>query len=247
VWAVSASLKPDYQVFTMPVQWIPAQFQPENYVIPFQEKPMFLYFGNSIFITVVATFGNVFLAALAGFGFAKYHFWGRRALFLFVLSTFMLPIQVIMVPLFIIVRTFGWLNTYQGLIIPIMGSAFSVFFMRQFMLSIPDDYIEAARIDGASELVVFFRIVLPLSWSAVASIGVLNAIFYWDEFLWPLLVATKDDMKTLPLGLASFESVYRSSYNQLMAMSILAMLPILVAFLLAQRQFMKSIALTGMK
>jgi ABC-type glycerol-3-phosphate transport system permease component len=247
VWALSASFKRPQEVLTIPVVWLPPSPQPQNYIVPFLERPMFSYFKNSVIVTVAATAGNLLLAALAGYGFAKFAFWGRSILFLFVLSTFMLPVQVIMVPLFITVKNLNWLNTYQGLIIPVMASAFSVFFMRQYILSIPDDYIDAARIDGASEIGIFVRIILPLCTPALAGIGILTAMFNWDEFLWPLLVATKEEIKTLPLGLATFESIYRSSYNQLMAMAIVALVPLLLAYIFAQKRFMASVALSGMK
>jgi multiple sugar transport system permease protein len=247
VWVLSASLKPDAEVFTIPVRWLPSHPRWGNYSAPFVDRPFGRYFLNSLLVTAAATAGNLFFATMAGYGLAKFRFRGVRLVFLFILSTMMLPVQVIMVPLFLIVRDLGWLNTYQGLIVPIMISAFSIFFMRQYILSIPDDYIDAARIDGASEVGILFRIVWPLSLPGVAGIGVLVAMFNWDEFLWPLLVVSEDSLRTLPLGLASFEGSYRSAYNQLMAMSILAMAPLVTCFLCAQRRFIESIGATGIK
>jgi multiple sugar transport system permease protein len=187
------------------------------------------------------------LASLAGYGFAKFRFPGQRVSFLFVLSTMMLPVQVIMIPLFIMMKGLGWVDSYAGLIIPLLVNAFGVFFMRQYMLSIPDELIDAARIDGASELGIFLRVVLPLCKPAFAGLGVLVGMAAWGEFLWPLLVSTSDEMFTMPIGLSLFKTNYWTPFNYLLAISVLMTIPPVIAFALMQRQLVESGALTGMK
>jgi ABC-type glycerol-3-phosphate transport system permease component len=190
---------------------------------------------------------QVFLSALAGFGFAKHDFRGKEFLFIIVLSMTLLPLQVIMIPLFIIIKQLNWINTYQGLIIPTAVSAFGVFFMRQFIAAIPNDYIDAARVDGASELGIFFRVVLPMSRSALITLALLAGLASWDEFLWPLIVVTDQELATLPLGIAYLRSLYSAPANWLLAVAVVAVLPPLVAFFFSQRQVMESAAQTGIK
>jgi ABC-type glycerol-3-phosphate transport system permease component len=159
----------------------------------------------------------------------------------------MLPIEVLMVPTFLIVKDFGWLNTYQGLIIPAIADAFGIFLMRQFMLTIPDALFEAARIDGASELQTFWKIALPLTWPAVLTLSVFTWRESWDSFVWPFLVATDDTVRTVPIGIQRFQSEYLTTYNEVMAISTLAMIPVLLLLLFFQRAFIQGIALSGLK
>jgi multiple sugar transport system permease protein len=247
IWMVSASLKPLSEVMQIPINLIPSKIHWENYILPFQTRPFLRYFFNSFFVATCVTVSNLFFSGLCGYGLAKFNFWGKNFFFFYILSTFMLPIQVIMVPLFLIVKNFGWLNTYQGLIIPLMINAMGVFLMRQYIISIPDDFIDAARIDGANEFMIFIRIIMPLCKPILTALGLFTFMGSWSEFLWPLLVATKDAYRTLPVGLALFQNAYRSTYNQLMAVSFLAMLPLLIIFIFAQRRFIESVALTGLK
>lgn len=248
VWMISASLKPLSEVLTIPVKWIPSEFHFENYITPFIERPFLKYFFNSVFVATCVTIPNLFFSALAGYGFAKFNFFGKNIFFLYILSTFMIPIQVIMVPLFLIIRNFGWINSYQGLIVPLMLNAMGIFLMRQYIISsIPNEYIDAARIDGCNEFMIFLRIIVPLCKPILTALGLLTFMASWDEFLWPLLVATEDKYRTLPLGIALYQNSYRTSYNQLMAVSFLAMIPLLIFFIIAQKRFIESIAITGLK
>ncbi len=246
-WTVSASLKPNAEVLLVPVRWIPSEVRWENFVRPFVEKPFGMYFLNSIVVSVSVTVLNLFFCALAGYGFAKFTFRGRNVLFLYVLSTLMVPLHVIMISLFLVVKSFGWLNTYQSLIVPAMVSAFGVFLMRQFMVSIPSEYIDSARIDGEHEFGIFLRVIAPMVTPPVATLGIYIFMGSWDDFLWPLIVISMDRLKTIPLGLASFESIYRSSYNYLMAISLLALIPILLAFVFLQRRIIQSVVMSGLK
>lgn len=247
LWMLSTSLKPLPDVFKIPIQWIPLPPHWEVYTDAWTRFPFERYFLNSLIVTGAVTFLNVLLSGFAGYGLAKYHLFGRRALFLVILSTLMLPIEVLMVPTFLIVKGFGWVNTYQGLIVPVVADAFGVFLMRQFMLTVPDSLLEAARIDGASELGTYFRIVLPLVWPAILTLTIFTWRETWDAFVWPFIIVTEDRMFTIPLGLQRFQEQYVTTYNEVMAISAIAMIPLVLMFFFFQRAFIRGIALSGLK
>ena len=247
LWAVSASLKSNNEVFVIPIQWIPTEFHWENYIEPFRERSFIRYFGNSIFAAGVTMILSLFVSSLAGYGLAKYNFFGKNFVFLGILSTMMLPVQVILIPLYLVVRDLGWLDTYAGLIIPQAITAFGIFLMRQHILSIPDDYIDAARIDGSSEFGIYFRIILPMTKSSLAALAIFSFLGSWDSFLWPLVVITTDKLRTLPLGLSLFFSEYSSNYSQALAVSIVIMIPVLIVFVLMERQFVEGLTRSGLK
>lgn len=247
LYMVSTSLKLPSEVFELPMRWIPRGFRIENYITPLQTKPFGRWFFNSAYVATASTIIVVITSALAGYSFAKFDYRGRDLLFAFIIATLMIPVEAFFVPLFILVRDLGWLNSYTGLIIPAGGSAFGIFLMRQHMLSMPDELIEAARIDGASEFRIFWNIVLPINQPAISSLAIFSFMLNWNSFLYPLLVASEDAYRTLPLGLASFESAYSTNYPQLMAVSFLAMLPILIIFFILQNKFIESMALSGVK
>lgn len=246
-YMLSTSFKAPNEVFLLPIRWIPAELLVENYTTPLEERPFLRWFFNSAFVATSATILVVLTSALAGYSFAKFKYPGRDILFWTIIATMMIPLEAMIVPLFILVRDLGWLNTYQGLIIPAGGSAFGIFLMRQHMLSMPDELIEAARIDGASEIGIFWRIVLPVNQPALSALAIFAFMWNWNSFLYPLLVANRDEMRTLPIGLASFESAYSTNYPQLMAVSVLAILPVLLVFFVLQNKFIESMALTGVK
>ncbi len=246
-YMLSTSFKAQNEVFLLPIRWIPAELLVENYTTPLEERPFLRWFFNSAFVAISSTILVVLTSALAGYSFAKFKYPGRDFLFWTILATMMIPLEAMIVPLFILVRDLGWLNTYQGLIIPAGGSAFGIFLMRQHMLAMPDELIEAARIDGASEVGIFWRIVLPVNQPALSALGIFAFMWNWNSFLYPLLVANRDEMRTLPIGLASFESAYSTNYPQLMAVSVLAILPVLLVFFVLQNKFIESMALTGVK
>lgn len=247
VYMISTSFKLPAEVFDLPIQWIPDQIRVDNYVLPLQEKPFLRWFFNSAFVAITSTILVVVTSTLAGYSFAKFDYPGRDILFIFILATFMIPLEAMIVPLFLLIRDLGWLNTYTGLIVPAGGSAFGVFLMRQHMLSMPDELIEAARIDGASEFRIYWNVVLPINQPAISALAIFAFMWNWNSFLYPLLVAGTDELRTLPLGLASFESAYSTNYPQLMAVSFLAMIPVLILFLVLQNKFIESMALTGLK
>jgi ABC-type glycerol-3-phosphate transport system permease component len=247
LWMISTSLKPLNRVFDLPIQWIPRPPQWHNYPDAWRQFPFARYFVNSFIVSASVTVLNVFLAGLAGYSLAKYRYFGQRALFIAILSTLMLPIEVLMVPTFLIVKALSWLNTYQGLIIPMVADAFGVFLMRQFMLGLPDSLVEAARIDGAGELGTYFRIVVPLIWPAVLTLAIFTWRETWDAFVWPFIIISEDSLRTVPIGLQRFQEQYVTTYNSVMAISTIAIIPMVLLFFFFQRSFIRGIALSGLK
>ncbi len=246
-WIVSGSLKPLEQVFTIPIKWIPDPIQWQNYPEAWTSQNFTQNLINSLIVLVAQVTIQVFFCTLAGYGFAKHNFLGKELLFVIVLSMSLLPLQIIMIPLFVIVKQLGWINTYQGLIVPIAISAFGVFFMRQFITSIPSEYIDAARVDGAGELGIFFKIVVPMSRPALVTLAVLASLASWDEFLWPLIVVSDQELATLPLGIAYLKSLYQAPAHHLLAVSVVMALPLLIVFIFGQQRIIESAAQTGIK
>lgn len=246
-WVVSGSLKPLEQVFTIPVEWIPNPILPANYPDAIGATKFARPLLNSVIITGSQVAINVVLCSLAGYGFAKYRFRGKEQLFLGILAMTLLPLQVIMIPLFLIVKGLGWVNTYQGLILPTAASAFGVFLMRQYISTIPDDYIDAARVDGAGELTIFRRVILPQCIPAIITVGVMVGLASWDEFLWPLIVVGGSELTTAPLAMAQLRSLYQTPFNLLLTVAVIMVIPPLLAFLFAQRQIIQSVSQTGIK
>ncbi len=246
-WAVSSSLKPNVDVFKIPMEWIPREVHPENYILPFKDHAFGTYFLNSLFAATCVMLLSLALSSLAGFSLAKYTYFGRDFAFLAILSTLMLPVQVILVPLYLVVRNLGWLNSYQGLIIPQAVTAFGIFLMRQHIMTIPDDFLDAARMDGASELGILWWVIVPMSRPALAAVAIFSFLGNWDSLLWPLVVVTKDSLRTLPLGISLFFSEYASTYNQALAVAIIVMLPVLIVFIIMQKQFIEGLARSGLR
>lgn len=247
VYMISTSLKSTGEVFAVPLQWIPAVLRWENYTAALGEYAIGRYFINSLAVGVAVTALNLVTCSLAGYSFAKFAYRGRDLLFGVVLATMMIPLASMIIPLYLVVRDLGWIDSYWGLIIPAGTSAFGIFLMRQHMLTIPNDLLEAARLDGGSEPRIFLEIVLPLSRTALASLAIFIFMWNWDSFLWPLLVVTRDELRTLPLGVALFESSYGTNYPQLMAVAFLAMIPVLIVFLVLQRSFIQALTMSGIK
>ncbi len=246
-WMVTTAFKSEAEIFAAPIRWLPSALHWENFTVPITEKPFARWFLNSILIASSVTLGNLLISSLAGFGFAKYRFPGRGMLFVLILATFMIPLQVTMIPLFFIVKGLGWVNSYWGLIVPIMVDAFGIFLMRQFIDDIPNDYMDQARIDGAPELRIWWSVILPMTWPILSALGILTFLTSFDELLWPLILVTSDEMRTVPLGLATFENTYQTIYNQLMAMALLAMIPVFIVFVVFQRRIIQGVTFTGLK
>lgn len=247
VYALISSLKPNAEIFTIPIKWIPTKVEWSNYTEPFRYYPFPRYFFNSIFVATIVTTANLFLCSLAGYGLAKFNFPGRNFIFILILGTLMLPLQTTFLPLYLIVKYFNWLSSYKVLIIPCVVDAFSVFLFRQYIQTIPTAFIDAARIDGCSEFGIFWRVILPLSAPAVAVVGILTFLLSWQSYLWPLITINKEELKTLPLGLVSFQQNYYGEYGQLFAISLLCILPILIVFIFLQRKVIAGMVLSGIK
>ena len=248
VWMVLSSFKPSIELLRMPPTWLPEQgFNLINFREVLRLVPFERYMFNSIFVSSVNTLAGLFLCSITGYVFAKYRFPGRDILFMALLGTMMIPVQVYMLPMFVLMLNFGWTNTYLALTLPYFYSIFGVFLMRQFMLKLPNDLMESALIDGCSHFGVFFKIVLPLVRTALSALAIFLFMASWNDFLWPLIVIDSDRMRTIPLGLAMFISERSTRFDLLMAASVMAVLPILAVFFVAQKNFTEGIALTGMK
>ena len=246
-WMIIASLMTAGEIQMRPPVWLPASPQFSNYSDLAQSIPIGRLYFNSLFTSGIIVLGVLLSSSLAGFAFAKYRFPGRELLFYLILATMMIPFFVTLIPVFFIVRQLGWIDTYQGLVVPGLTSAYGIFLMRQFMITVPDELIDAARIDGASEPMIYWRIVIPLVKPALATLGTFTFIGAWNNFLWPLLVLNSRELFTLPLGINSLRSLYADNTNLLMAGTAVAVLPMLFLFVFLQRYFIKGIALTGLK
>lgn len=247
LWAVKSSFTPTGEVLSTPVFAAPSRFTLENYAGGLSSAPFGLYFLNSTLIAVIVTATTVLAGLTAGYGFAKFDFKGKKALFVLVLGAMMMPFPAFMIPLFVETKLFGWLDSYAGLIIPGAVSAFGVFLMRQFLTGIPQELIEAARLDGVSEPGIFARIVVPLSKAPTAALATLTFVASWNNFLWPLIIVQNQALLTVPLGLAQFRGSNATDYGQMIAVSILGTLPVLVLFVVMRRHIVASFATSGIK
>jgi multiple sugar transport system permease protein len=246
-WTISASLKDNLAVLQTPPSLLPNPVHWSTYSDLFNALPIVRFFINSVIVAVVTTGSQVLTCSMAAYAFARISFPGRNILFLVYLATLMVPVQVTMVPLFILMRVLGLTNTYPGLILPGVTSAFGVFLLRQFFLTIPRDLEEAAFLDGASHWTVFWRIILPLSKPGLAALTIFSFMGSWNSFLWPLLITTDQSLMTLPLGISTLQGQYTTVWNQIMAGTVVSIVPILVVYVLAQRHFVQGLTLSGLK
>ncbi|KXK14937.1 MAG: ABC transporter permease [Chloroflexi bacterium OLB15] len=251
IWMVTTSLKEPNSAFAYPPQLLPTEINFKNYEMLFTLVPFGRYFVNTLVVTLFTVVGQLLITSLAAYGFARLNFIGRDTLFVIFLATMMVPYQVTLIPLFLIVFGLGWVNTYTGLIIPAISSVFGIFLLRQAFLGVPRDYQEAARIDGASEFRIYWRIFLPLNGPALATLAVFAFMGTWTDLLWPLLIARTPEMRTLELGLAYFNSstsaFRQTNWPLMMAASVIVMLPVLFVYIFAQRYFVRGISLSGVK
>jgi len=249
LWMVSTALKPAEQVLVYPPQWIPHPPRWSNFVEGWTTLPFTLYLQNTCIITFSVILGTLLTASMAAYAFARLRWPGRDLIFLLTLATIMLPTQVTMIPVFLLFRNLGWLNTFKPLTVGAWmgGGAVNIFLIRQFMLTVPLELEEAARIDGCSTFGIYWRIVLPLLKTCLAVIAVFTFISTWNDFMGPLIYLTTPDKATLALGLQFFQGHYGVTYQFLMAVSLIVMAPCLLLFLAAQRLFVSGIALIGIK
>jgi len=247
VWAVLSSFKSRTELASRPPSVLPERFGIDNYTGALSSFSFGQYFLNSVIVTLAATVLTLAINSMAAYALAKYNFRGRDFLFLLTLATIMIPLQVILLPVYQVVSSLGLVNSLWGMIIPPAATPTGVFLLRQYMLTLPDDTLEAARIDGAGEFQIFWRIVLPLCRPALAVVAIFSVIWRWNDFLWPLIIAQDESVYTLPVALARFSSQQVVPFNLVLAMSVLSMLPVIILFLLMQRQIVAGIAQTGMK
>lgn len=247
LWMLSTSFKGPGEIFLFPPKWIPKNPTLKNYKDLFQQMNFGRPFLNSIIVSLSTTFLSVLLATMAGYGFAKFNFKNKNVLFLIILGTVMVPGQITMIPVFLLLTKLNLLNTYWGLILPALANAFNIFFMRQFISGIPDELIEAAKMDGANEGWIFFKVILPLSKPAMAAITIFTFTGSWNNFLWPLIIATDESMYTLPVAISVLGGQYTENIAMQMAGSVIVILPLIIVFLFTQKYFIKGITFTGLK
>jgi len=248
LWLLSTSLKPESQIFIWPPVWIPDPVIFDHYVNGLSFLPFGRFTLNSLVIAVSAVVGTLISCSLAAYGLARIRWPGRDVLFALILATLLIPFQVRLIPLFIIFKNLGWIDTFLPLIVPTwFGNAFFIFLLRQFFLTIPQELSEAAKIDGATELDIFTRIILPLARPALATVALFEFLARWDDFLGPLIFISSQENYTVSLGLAMFRGQQGSFWGMLMAVSTVMALPIIVLFFFTQRTFIQGITLTGIK
>ncbi|NDJ75952.1 MAG: carbohydrate ABC transporter permease [Chloroflexi bacterium] len=249
VWMLSTSLKPAEFILRATPEFIPDPITTSSYTDLVDLMPVDRMLMNSVVVAVLGTTGQVLVSALAAYAFARMTWRGREVVFVLYLLTMMVPRQITLIPQFILIRELGWVNTYQALILPGIFSAFGVFLLRQSFLSLPRELEEAAFIDGANHFVIFWRIVLPSARPALATLTVLSFMEYWNAYLWPLFVARRDVFMTLPVGIAKLQGGPRAltQWNMVMAGAVITVLPILIVYVLAQKWFIRSVTLSGIK
>jgi alpha-1,4-digalacturonate transport system permease protein len=222
-------------------------FRPDNYIEGIESFDFAVYLRNSVIVTVVATFLTLLTNSMAAFSLAKYHYRGRTAIFLIMIGTLMVPLSVVLVPVFLVITTVGWNNSLWGVIVPGAATPTGVFLLRQYMLTIPDELLDAARIDGASEWRIYTQVVIPLSRPALAVLTIFSVMWRWNDFLWPLIVLSRSELFTLQVGLQSFQGQLNVQWHLILAMTVITLLPITIVFAFLQRNITTGIATTGMK
>ncbi|MEM7029745.1 MAG: carbohydrate ABC transporter permease [Chloroflexota bacterium] len=249
-WLIVTSLKSLDQVFTDPLVWIPTPIHWNNYVEALTSPafPFLTLLGNTLFYSVLSTIGIVFSSAMIAYAFARLEFWGRDVLFGITLATMMLPGIVLLIPTYVLFQRFGWAGTYAPLIVPaFFGNAFNIFLLRQFMLTIPWELSDAGRVDGAHELIIFWRIIMPLVKPALLVVAVFHFMYAWNDFLGPLIYLDEADEYPLVLGLNAFQTRFGVQWHLIMAATLSVTFPLIVLFFVAQRYFIEGITLSGLK
>lgn len=247
IWMVSSSVKQNNQVFTVPIQWFPKEFHWDNYSKIWTTIPLLTFFKNTVFLSVVITVIQLFTSSFAAYGFSKMDFKGRDMLFLSYIGTIAVPWQVYMIPQFIMMRKLGLTDKLMSLILMQAFSAFGVFLLKQYYASIPDELCESARIDGLSEWGIYWKIILPLTKPAIASLTIITFVNTWNDYMGPFIYLSSTENKTIQLGLKMFVSLYDAEYALIMAASVVSILPVAIVFLAMQKYFVEGIATSGMK
>jgi multiple sugar transport system permease protein len=247
IWMLSTSLMTELEVYNFPPKFIPDTWRWENFIEAMTLQPFGRYFLNSAIISAVAVTGQLLFCSMAAYAFARVKFIGSDKIFAVYISTMMIPMIVWIIPAFLLVNTFGLMNSYLGLVGPWVSNVWGIFLLRQFFLTIPKDLEDAARIDGASELRIFWTIILPLSKPALATLAIFSFMNAWKDFLWPLIVTNQTNMRTVEVGIANFSNVYSTDWPHQMAAAVIVLLPIIIFFVIAQKHFVRGITFSGMK
>lgn len=247
MWMISTSLKPLSEVFAMPPKFIPTRVQFSNYKDVASQIPIMRYFFNSLLIASIVTIGTLITTILAAFAFSKMNFWGRDLIFSILIGTMMVPSELTLIPNYITIAKFGWINTYAGLTIPWIISVFSIFLLRQFFLTIPKSLYNAAKLDGCSDFRFLWNIMVPISKPALITIALLKIVNSWNEFVWPLIVTNTPTMRTLPVGIMNFTSEAGGNFHLLMAATTIVIIPILIIYFFLQKYIISGMTKSGIK
>lgn len=247
IWMLSASFKLDSEVFSVPIKWIPETFHFENYAQIWEKIPFGLFTFNSTKLTIIITLVQLLTCSFAAYGFTKCNFRGRDTLFLCYVATIAIPWQVYMLPQYIMIQKVGLVDTHLGYILMQAFAAFGVFLLRQFFMGIPNELLEAARIDGLSEYGSYFRIVLPLAKPAMATLTIFTFVTVWNDYMGPMIYFNSESKKTIPLGIRMFLGQYSTQYQLIMAASVVSLIPVFIVYIFCQRFFVQGIATSGLK
>ena len=247
VWMVFSSFKKNGEIMALAQQLLPKQFIVDNYINMNARFNFLRFFSNSLFVTLVITLLVVYTSTLCGFVLSKYRFKGRNVLFGFVLATMMIPWCVTIIPKYTMIQSFGWMDSYMALIIPAMFSGFGIFNMKQHIETLPDEILEAARIDGANEFYIFHKIIFPMAKNGISSIAIFQFLWAWEDYLWPYLVINTKEKQLLAVGLKLFSGQYSTDYGALFAATTISIIPVLVIYLIFQKQFIAGIASSAVK
>lgn len=247
-WVLLTSMKLPEEVSRIPITWLPDRaFYFNNYADLFHEHPFARYFYNSMVVSILSLVSSGVLACLAAYAFAKINFPLKEFLFVLILGVFMVPLEAVVLPTYLMVVKLGWVNTFIGLALPNLFTAFGVYLLRQFMEGIPDDYVDAARVDGASELSILWKIMVPLIKPALASFVIIKFMWSWNEFLWPVIVGQQQKMFTVTVGLVNFAGVYYTNWTMIATATVFSMLPMILIFVFLQRYLVQGLVLSGIK
>jgi alpha-1,4-digalacturonate transport system permease protein len=247
IWVLLSSLKDSTELYSWPPKVFPENPTLENFIASFQKGNFGLYFLNSAFVTVTATILTLLINTMAGYALAKYRFKGDTFLLIGFISTLMIPLEVIMTPIFSVISKLGLYNSLWGIIIPPAATPTGVFLIRQYLLTVPDELLEAARIDGAGEWKIFWKLIVPIATPVISVLAIFSFMWRWDDFIWPLIVISDPTKYTIQLALSNFIGEYNVDWGSLLAMSVVTMIPILIVFLIFQKQFIQGMATSGMK
>jgi multiple sugar transport system permease protein len=246
-WMILSAFKTQADVYSYPPKWLPSSWSLDNFARVFKMVPFGRYYFNSILVTTLSTVGQIFVSILAAYSLARLRFPFKNLIFMFVVATMLMPFVVTMIPTFLIISSLKWIDSYQGLIVPFLFNGFSIIFLVQFFITVPMDLQDAARIDGCGYFGILFNVILPNTKPAISTIALFTFLGHWTEYLWPLIVINTTDMRTLPIGLRYLMTEGSSDYQLMMAASVMAIVPVLIVYMFSEKQFIKSITMTGLK